>query len=224
MTVHWQQPAEQNGFIRKYRLVLTYTIDGRQSTITTETNNQIFNHSLDVFGGIQYSVEIWAETVRLGPSLTGTKEVPEYKPSTSPHNITSKKMNETTYRISWNPLPRNTSNGKVIAYEVKQTKLSTSRTARSVSTPAVLQNTSDTFIVLTGLLSCSIYKVEVRAYTSAGPGVFGSMAHDIATSAPGEPTNLHTENPSQRSITLLWDKPDRHGDDVKRYKIYCKSN
>ena len=102
------------------------------------------------------------------------------EPSVSPHNITSKKMNETTYRISWNPLPRNTSNGRVIAYEVKQTKLST--TARSVSTPSVLQNTSDTFIVLTDLLSCSVYKVEVRAYTSAGPGVFGSMAHVIVTS------------------------------------------
>ena len=102
------------------------------------------------------------------------------EPSTSPHDITSNKMNETTYRISWSPLPRNTSNGIVIAYEVKQTKLST--TARSVSTPSVLQNTSDTFIVLTDLLSCSVYKVEVRAYTSAGPGVFGSMAHVIVTS------------------------------------------
>ena len=91
-------------------------------------------------------------------------------------------MNETTYRISWSPLPRNTSNGRVIAYEVKQTKLPTSRTARSVSTPSVLQNTSDTFIVLTDLLSCSVYKVEVRAYPSAGPGVFGSIAHDIVTS------------------------------------------
>ena len=104
------------------------------------------------------------------------------EPSASPHSITSKKINETTYRISWNPLPRNTSNGRVIAYEVNQTKLSTSRTARSVSTPSVLQNTSDTFIVLTDLLSCSVYKVEVRAYTSAGPGVFGSMAHEIVTS------------------------------------------
>ena len=91
-------------------------------------------------------------------------------------------MNETTYRISWNRLSRNTSNGRVIAYEVNQTTLSTSHTARYVSTPSVLQNTTDTFIVLTDLLSCSVYKVEVRAYTSAGPGVFGSMAHVIVTS------------------------------------------
>ena len=104
------------------------------------------------------------------------------EPSTSPHNITAKEMNETTYRISWNRLSRNTSNGRVIVYEVNQTTLSTSHTARYVSTPSVLQNTSDTSIVLTDLLSCSVYKVEVRAYTSAGPGVFGSMAHVIVTS------------------------------------------
>ena len=77
MTVQWQQPAEQNGIIRKYRLVLNYTIDGRQTTITSETNNQTFSNSLDVFGGIQYSVEIWAETVKPGPRLTGAKQVPE---------------------------------------------------------------------------------------------------------------------------------------------------
>ena len=78
MTVHWQQPAEQNGIIRKYRLDFNYTIDGRQTTITNETNNQTFSHSLDVFGGTQYSVEIRAETVKAGPTLTGTYQVPEY--------------------------------------------------------------------------------------------------------------------------------------------------
>ena len=78
MTVQWQQPAEQNGIIRKYRLVFTYTFDGRQTTITSETNNQTFSHSLEVFGGTQYSVEIRAETVKDGPALTGTKQVPEY--------------------------------------------------------------------------------------------------------------------------------------------------
>ena len=78
MTVHWQQPAEQNGIIRKYELVFTYDFDGRQTTITCETNNQTFNHSLDVFGGTQYSVKIWAETIKPGPTLTGAEQVPEY--------------------------------------------------------------------------------------------------------------------------------------------------
>ena len=104
------------------------------------------------------------------------------EPSASPQNITSEKMNEAAYKISWNPLPRDKTNGRVIAYEVNQTTLSITCTARSASTPSVLQNTTDTFIVLTGLLSCSVYKVEVRAYTSAGPGVFGRLTRNIATS------------------------------------------
>ena len=104
------------------------------------------------------------------------------EPSASPQNVTSEKMNETTYKISWNPLPRDKTNGRVIAYEVNQTTLSITRTTRSASTPSVLQNTTDTFIVLTGLSSCSVYKVEVRAYTSAGPGVFGRLTRNIATS------------------------------------------
>ena len=103
------------------------------------------------------------------------------EPSASPQNITSKKINETTYRISWNPLSRDKSNGRVVAYEVNQTRLSSSRNARSVCTPSVLQNATDTFVVLTGLSSCSVYKVEVRAYTSAGPGVFGRLTRNIAT-------------------------------------------
>ena len=104
------------------------------------------------------------------------------EPSAPPQNITSEKMNETTYKISWNPLPRDKTNGRVIAYEVNQTRLSITLTARSASTPSVLQNTSDTFIVLTGFSTCSVYNVEVRAYTSAGPGVFGRLNRDIATS------------------------------------------
>ena len=78
MTVKWQQPAEQNGIIRKYRLVFTYTIDGIQTDFGSETNNQTLRYSLDVFGGIQYRVEIWAETAQPGPRLTGTQQVPEY--------------------------------------------------------------------------------------------------------------------------------------------------
>ena len=78
MTVQWQPPAEQNGMIRKYSLLFTYTIDGRQTTITSEANNQTFSHSLDVFGGIQYSVEIWAETIKPGQTLNGAKQVPPY--------------------------------------------------------------------------------------------------------------------------------------------------
>ena len=37
--------------------------------------------------------------------------------------------------------------------------------------------------------------------------------------APGAPTNLRTENLGNRSITLQWNKPDRHGEAVQRYRV-----
>ena len=62
----------------------------------------------------------------------------------------------------------------MIAYEVKQTRVSSSR--------VVLQNTTDTFAVVSGFTSCSEYRVEVRAYTSAGPGAYRSLPSHIVTS------------------------------------------
>jgi len=74
------------------------------------------------------------------------------------------------------------SNGDVITYEVKQTTVSSSRTVRSITdSQVVLQNTTETFAVLSGLTPCAEYSVDVRAYTLAGPGVFGSLSRRIVT-------------------------------------------
>ena len=71
----------------------------------------------------------------------------------------------------------------MIAYEVNQTMVSRPRSARAISSAAiVLVNTTGTFKVLSGLKACSKYSVQVRAYTTAGPGVFGSILKPIVTS------------------------------------------
>ena len=104
------------------------------------------------------------------------------EPSIAPQNITSQKINETTHIIMWDALPREMSNGEVEAYEVKWTRIFSQRSARGVYIPAVqFQNTTDTFAILHDLTSCSEYSVGVRAYTSAGPGVFGSLPSRIVT-------------------------------------------
>ena len=71
----------------------------------------------------------------------------------------------------------------MIAYEVNQTMVSRSCTARAISsgTIVLIVNTTDTFTVLSGLKECSQYSVQVRAYTTAGPGVFGSIPKRIET-------------------------------------------
>ena len=66
------------------------------------------------------------------------------------------------------------------AYEVERNRVANSTIAEGV----MLQNTTEpteAFAMLNGLTSCSTYKVKVRAYTSAGPGNFGSLPDDIVT-------------------------------------------
>ena len=76
MTASWSEPAEQNGIIRKYKLVFRYSFGGNPSTTERITDNQTL--SLDVLGGIEYTVELWAETIAPGPNVTETKLVPVY--------------------------------------------------------------------------------------------------------------------------------------------------
>ena len=92
------------------------------------------------------------------------------EPSTDPSKINSQSLNKTTYRISWDPLTREKSNGEVLAYEVKYIRV---YHTGSSSLPAPrYENTTNTMVTLQELVTCSTYHVLVRAYTSAGAGPF----------------------------------------------------
>ena len=108
------------------------------------------------------------------------------EPSTAPSNIASQPFNKTSYRISWDPLPGEKSNGVVLAFEVKYTRVYY-RGSPSSSAPRY-QNTTDTMVTLQGLTLCSTYHVLVRAHTSAGAGPF-SRTLEIVTA--GRSSNDH---------------------------------
>ena len=82
-------------------------------------------------------------------------------------------MNKTTFNISWEPLPREKSHGKVILYEVKAIFVRKGNLCKRsvINSPSV--NTSVTYVVLSDLELCSKYNVSVRAYTAEGPGPYG---------------------------------------------------
>ena len=93
-------------------------------------------------------------------------------PSFAPSGLTLEEANDTTFNVSWRPLPRNESNGVITNYEVSYGYTSQKRRRRADSRADVQANTSKTWILLTGLPPCRKYSIKVRAYTSVGPGPY----------------------------------------------------
>ena len=103
------------------------------------------------------------------------------EPSTAPLNIVSQSL--TCYKVSWDPLTRETSNGEVIAYEVKHSRVN--QEGASSSSAPHYQNTTDAFVTLRELIAGSTYHALVRAYTSVGAGPFSSSLEIVTTGRSG---------------------------------------
>lgn len=92
------------------------------------------------------------------------------EPSVAPNDVSFSALNQTTFTISWSPLARKESYGKVISYEVKASLVSSgSRLKRSPANSKTV-NTTRAFVILYDIQPC--YNVSVRAYTKAGPGPY----------------------------------------------------
>ena len=91
-------------------------------------------------------------------------------PSVGPDSVVFFKMNETTFNISWAPLPSEKSNGIVTVYEVSREMVSSGQRSRRSSADSNALNSTKSFAVLYELQLCSTYHILVRAYTAVGPG------------------------------------------------------
>ena len=91
-------------------------------------------------------------------------------------------MNKTAFNISWTPLPREKSYGKVTEYEVKANFMSKGKSHKRSVDNSRTMNTTATFAVLSDFGLCSKYSVSVRAYTKAGHGPY-SQALELETSS-----------------------------------------
>ena len=65
--VTWDTPAEKNGIIIKYIVTYSYNFGGVTNSTEVSTNSQIFEYTFDVLGGIEYTVSVYAETIKPGP-------------------------------------------------------------------------------------------------------------------------------------------------------------
>ena len=98
--------------------------------------------------------------------------IPSKEPGVGPDNVLFSELNKTTFNMSWAPLTREKSYGKVILYDVKEELLSRGKRRKRSPIRSRTLNTTATFVFLFDLLLCSQYNVSVRAYTRAGPGPY----------------------------------------------------
>ena len=78
MRVTWYAPAEENGIITKYTLTYSYNFSGVTNSTEVSTNSQILEYIFDVLGGVEYSVSIYAKTIKPGPNAAQVVSVPVY--------------------------------------------------------------------------------------------------------------------------------------------------
>ena len=81
MKVTWGAPSEENGIITKYTLTYSYNFRGVTTSAKISTNSQTFDYSFDVLGGVQYTVNVYAETIKPGPKEDKVELVPMYSKS-----------------------------------------------------------------------------------------------------------------------------------------------
>ena len=79
--VSWREPAEENGIITKYTLTYSYNFGGVTNSTEDSKNGQTFEYTFDVLGGVEYTVSIYAATIKPGPNETQVGSVPVYSKS-----------------------------------------------------------------------------------------------------------------------------------------------
>ncbi|XP_066015620.1 tyrosine-protein phosphatase Lar-like isoform X2 [Pocillopora verrucosa] len=205
ITLTWREPAERNGVIKSYTLF--YSHDGVAPREISGIGKAALSHTVDVLGGVTYQFNVRAVTIKPGKNATKTVTTKEYAPGAGPERPSSAQVNKTTFNISWEPLLREKSYGKVILYEVKAifSKKGNLRKRSLIYSPSV--NTSVTFVFLSDLELCSRYNVSVRAYTAEGPGPYGQPL-ELETSRPEAPGEFKITDFGTKQITLAWKQYD----------------
>ncbi|XP_022806636.1 tyrosine-protein phosphatase Lar-like [Stylophora pistillata] len=205
ITLSWSKPTEPNGVIRSYTLF--YSHGGGAPKGIPGIDKDTLRHTVDVLGGVTYRFHVRAVTIKPGANGTITVTTKEYKPSVGPDSLFSSQVNKTTFYISWEPLQKEMSYGRVTLYEVKANVWWTAHFHNWSAPNNLTANTSTTFVVLYDLMVCYKYYVSVRAYTGAGPGPYSEPLELLTSTKPlGE---LRATDYGTTHVALMWKHSER---------------
>uniref|UniRef100_A0A3B5AC43 Protein tyrosine phosphatase receptor type Q n=1 Tax=Stegastes partitus TaxID=144197 RepID=A0A3B5AC43_9TELE len=197
--VSWKSPAQPNGPITQYRLLVL--VDEALLQDITLTGENPFT---------EYTFRVTASTtVGEGPATDITEKTRE-QPS-SVLDVSYENISSTSIRVSWVP-PLNP-NGRITHYTVYGLKLQTNMALKWVS------NSTDILITLDKYTS---YKLRVAASTAVGES---SLSEDddifvLTLEDPDSPpVNLTVVDTSPSAATLTWSAPERANGMIQRYEV-----
>ncbi|XP_073248869.1 uncharacterized protein [Porites lutea] len=107
-------------------------------------------------------------------SLEVTEWTEESVPGLAPNNITFSEVRDTQFKVTWNPLPQQFHNGRLLGYRVYFRRSAYFPIPFNTSS-LVTSSPNMTWAMITGLEPAQRYDVSVAAYTSKGEGPLSSF-------------------------------------------------
>jgi hypothetical protein len=103
------------------------------------------------------------------PLLTSNFVLSLTAPTTSPLLVRANKQDSSHFVVSWQPIPRDKANGPITKYELTWTLVMQGGKVTMISNAKEINSTASS-ATLDNLITCAMYNISVRGYTSAGPG------------------------------------------------------
>uniref|UniRef100_A0A3P8TAE3 Protein tyrosine phosphatase receptor type Q n=1 Tax=Amphiprion percula TaxID=161767 RepID=A0A3P8TAE3_AMPPE len=214
--VSWRSPAQPNGPITQYRL-LVLVDEGLLQDITLmgEEVMDVLSEELsylvsDLNPFTEYTFRVTASTtVGEGPATDITEKTRE-QPS-SVLDVSYQNVSSTSIRVSWVP-PLNP-NGRITHYTVYGLRMQTNQAMKWVS---------NTTSILIALDKYTGYKLRVAASTAVGES---SLSEDddifvfTLEDPDSPPVNLTVVDTSPSTATLLWSVPEKANGLIQRYEV-----
>ncbi|XP_048579387.1 receptor-type tyrosine-protein phosphatase S isoform X5 [Nematostella vectensis] len=210
-----------NGQFKEYIVLYEYMASNGSNIIKSEKVTNINTQDLSLSPlkkFTNYTLTLRSSNTQYTGATSDARIVQTWEdvPSAPPLGVNHTEINSTTFNISWNPIPKDQSNGIITSYDLELSSGQARRRRRSLTESL---NSTLTYIVLHNLESCTIYHLRVRARTRKGPGPY-SPQYTLQTSPPGTPTDLKATDETKTSVLLRWRPPNFIGS--IRYTVMYK--
>ncbi|XP_011315054.1 tyrosine-protein phosphatase Lar isoform X2 [Fopius arisanus] len=218
-TLRWSKPAHSAENILSYELYWndTYAKEKHHRRIPVTENYTLTG----LYPNTVYYVWLAARSQRGEGATTIPYEVrtKQYVPGAPPRNVTGRATSGTAIEVSWEPPPKESTNGKIIYY-----KLQVVETGLSDSDARVIK-LIDTKFTLDELKKWTTYRIWVAAGTSVGDGP-PSYPITVRTyeDVPGNPQDVKATAINSTTIRVEWKPPhvkDQNGV-IRGYHVHVQ--